>query len=286
MGTILIYATDGTEGRVGDRSGRSSDEGAGGRRRVSRSTKVVKTTQSRVVVQLQEGNGRLAPRLECGTRAVSVTSRTSSIAATSPRRPRGGQGRRHTQGSWPDRPQAHPEAQHQNGNTVSPVELIERAKDAPPREPSVTARRATAIGAGGPGGRGRGGGRGRYRERSARLGPTSRRSGEGGRRPPPPSLDASVDARTRVTEPARSLARRRTRKTLIGDADRRPPAEALERQSVSLTLVSHALWSGVHYVFAARFSLPLAHHHKLGPLFLFVPTSTRSLSANFLSGFA
>jgi uncharacterized protein len=55
---------------------------------------------------------------------------------------------------------------HENGNTVSPEELIERAKDAPPREPSED-RPPRDGGRGGRGGRGGGGGgRGRDRERS------------------------------------------------------------------------------------------------------------------------
>jgi len=48
---------------------------------------------------------------------------------------------------------------HENGNTVSPEELIERAKDAPPREREEERPRG-----GDRGGRG-GGGRGRDRER-------------------------------------------------------------------------------------------------------------------------
>jgi polyribonucleotide nucleotidyltransferase len=47
---------------------------------------------------------------------------------------------------------------HENGNTVSPEELIERAKDAPPRAPEERPRDGDRRG-----GRGGGGGRGRDR---------------------------------------------------------------------------------------------------------------------------
>jgi transcriptional accessory protein Tex/SPT6 len=56
-------------------------------------------------------------------------------------------------------------AKHENGNLVQPEELIERAKDAPPREreerpPRRDGDRGRRGGSGG-GGRGRGGGRDR-----------------------------------------------------------------------------------------------------------------------------
>ena len=57
-GTILIYATDGHEGGVGDRGDRGADEGARGRRRVT-DAKVVKTTQFGAFVELKKGTDGL-----------------------------------------------------------------------------------------------------------------------------------------------------------------------------------------------------------------------------------
>ena len=71
-----------TEGRVGDRGGRGPDEGAGGRRRVPQ-CEGRQDDAVRRVRRAQEGNGRTCSTSRTSGRAVSVTSRTSSIAATS-----------------------------------------------------------------------------------------------------------------------------------------------------------------------------------------------------------
>src|SRR5262249_19828474 len=80
---------------------------------------------------------------------------------------------------------------HENGHTVSPEELIERAKNAPPRERTEERPRGDRERRGGRGGRGRGGERGSPRDDKqtceGRLSAALRRSIRGRRGPRDPS---------------------------------------------------------------------------------------------------
>ena len=151
-GTILIYATDGQkaasaiaaiealtkEPEVGDEF---------------RNAKVVKTTQFGAFVELKKGTDGLLHVSNVGPGRVGhiedVINRGDilDVLVQEVDKARGRIGLKLIQ-------------KHENGNTVSPEELIERAKDAPPR-PREEERPPRD---GGRGGRG-GGGRGRDRER-------------------------------------------------------------------------------------------------------------------------
>ena len=158
-GTILIYATDGTkaaeaiaaiesltkEPEVGDEF---------------RNAKVVKTTQFGAFVELKKGTDGLLHVSNVGPGRVGhiedVINRGDilDVLVQEVDKARGRIGLKLIQ-------------KHENGNTVSPEELIERAKDAPPREPSEDRPPRDGDRRGGRGGRGGGGGgRGRDRERS------------------------------------------------------------------------------------------------------------------------
>jgi len=158
-GTILIYATDGQkaasaiaavealtkEPEVGDEF---------------RNAKVVKTTQFGAFVELKKGTDGLLHVSNVGPGRVGhiedVINRGDilDVLVQEVDKARGRIGLKLIQ-------------KHENGNTVSPEELIERAKDAPPREPSEDRPPRDGDRRGGRGGRGGGGGgRGRDRERS------------------------------------------------------------------------------------------------------------------------
>src|SRR6266540_430178 len=151
-GTILIYATDGTKASAAIAAVESltkepevGDE--------FRNAKVVKTTQFGAFVELKKGTDGLLHVSNVGPGRVGhiedVINRGDilDVLVQEVDKARGRIGLKLIQ-------------KHENGNTVSPEELIERAKDAPPR-PREEERPPRD---GGRGGRG-GGGRGRDRER-------------------------------------------------------------------------------------------------------------------------
>ena len=149
-GTILVYATEGTKGEAAaaaihalTKSPEVGDTYTG---------KVVKTTQFGAFVELKKGTDGLLHVSNVGPGRVAhiedVMSRGDvvDVLVQEVDKDRGRIGLKLI-------------AKHENGGLVMPEELIERAKDAPPREPSEDRPR---------GDRGRGGGRdrGRSRERA------------------------------------------------------------------------------------------------------------------------
>jgi polyribonucleotide nucleotidyltransferase len=153
-GTILIYATDGTKARNAIQAIESltkepevGDE--------FRNAKVVKTTQFGAFVELKKGTDGLLHVSNVGPGRVGhiedVIQRGDilDVLVQEVDKARGRIGLKLIQ-------------KHENGHTVSPEELIERAKDAPPRE-RTEERPRDGERRGGRGGRGRGG---RDRERS------------------------------------------------------------------------------------------------------------------------
>src|SRR6476469_8779011 len=157
-GTILIYATDGQKAA----SAIAAVEALTKEPEVGDeflNAKVVKTTQFGAFVELKKGTDGLLHVSNVGPGRVGhiedVINRGDilDVLVQEVDKARGRIGLKLIQ-------------KHENGNTVSPEELIERAKDAPPREPSED-RPPRDGGRGGRGGRGGGGGgRGRDRERS------------------------------------------------------------------------------------------------------------------------
>ena len=157
-GTILIYATDGQKAA----SAIAAVEALTKEPEVGDeflNAKVVKTTQFGAFVELKKGTDGLLHVSNVGPGRVGhiedVINRGDilDVLVQEVDKARGRIGLKLIQ-------------KHENGNTVSPEELIERAKDAPPREPSED-RPRDGDRRGGRGGRsGGGGGRGRDRERS------------------------------------------------------------------------------------------------------------------------
>src|SRR5438445_5828466 len=144
-GTILIYATDGTKANAAISAIESltkepevGDQFTG---------KVVKTTQFGAFVELKKGTDGLLHVSNVGPGRVAhiedVMSRGDvvDVIVQEVDKARGRIGLKLV-------------AKHENGNLVQPEELIERAKDAPPRPPEEDRPRGDRRG-------GRGGGRGR-----------------------------------------------------------------------------------------------------------------------------
>ena len=166
-GTILVYATEGTKGEAAaaaihalTKSPEVGDTYTG---------KVVKTTQFGAFVELKKGTDGLLHVSNVGPGRVAhiedVMSRGDvvDVLVQEVDKDRGRIGLKLI-------------AKHENGGLVMPEELIERAKDAPPREPSEERPR---------GDRGRGGrDRGRSRERPR----TRAQNGSERRRKPPSSF--------------------------------------------------------------------------------------------------
>jgi polyribonucleotide nucleotidyltransferase len=158
-GTILIYATEGTKADAAisaikalTKEPEVGDEYTG---------KVVKTTQFGAFVELKKGTDGLLHVSNVGPGRVGhiedVIQRGDilDVLVQEVDKARGRIGLKLIQ-------------KHENGGTVSPEELIERAKNAPPRERSDDRPpRGDRGGRGGRGGRGRGGGE-RDRERAPR----------------------------------------------------------------------------------------------------------------------
>jgi len=153
-GTILIYATDGSKAKTAIEAIESltkepevGDE--------FKNAKVVKTTQFGAFVELKKGTDGLLHVSNVGPGRVGhiedVINRGDilDVLVQEVDKARGRIGLKLLQ-------------KHENGGTVSPEELIERAKDAPPRERTEERPRGDR----GRGGRGGGGGRGRERDRS------------------------------------------------------------------------------------------------------------------------
>jgi polyribonucleotide nucleotidyltransferase len=158
-GTILIYATEGTKARSAiaaiealTKEPEVGDQFTG---------KVVKTTQFGAFVELKKGTDGLLHVSNVGPGRVGhiedVIQRGDilDVLVQEVDKARGRIGLKLIQ-------------KHENGGTVSPEELIERAKNAPPREREEERPRDRERGRGGRGGRGRGGGPGRDRERAPR----------------------------------------------------------------------------------------------------------------------
>jgi polyribonucleotide nucleotidyltransferase len=154
-GTILIYATDGEKARsaIGAIEALTKEPEVGDE---FRNAKVVKTTQFGAFVELKKGTDGLLHVSNVGPGRVGhiedVINRGDilDVVVQEVDKARGRIGLKLIQ-------------KHENGTTVSPEELIERAKDAPPREREERPPR-DGDRRGGRGGRG--GGRGRDRERS------------------------------------------------------------------------------------------------------------------------
>ena len=125
-GTILVYATEGTKGEAASCRDPRAHEVPGGRRHVHGQGR--EDDRLRRVRRAQEGHGRPAPRLER-----RPGPRRSHPGRDGSRRRR----RRLVQEVDKDRGRIGLKlvAKHENGGLVTPEELIERAKDAPPREP-------------------------------------------------------------------------------------------------------------------------------------------------------
>jgi len=151
-GTILIYATDGTKAKAAiaaiealTKEPEVGDEYTG---------KVVKTTQFGAFVELKKGTDGLLHVSNVGPGRVAhiedVIQRGDilDVVVQEVDKARGRIGLKLLQ-------------KHENGNMVSPEELIERAKNAPPRprEEERPPRDGERRGRGGRGGRGRGGDR-------------------------------------------------------------------------------------------------------------------------------
>jgi polyribonucleotide nucleotidyltransferase len=155
-GTILIYATEGTQADAAisaikalTKEPEVGDEYTG---------KVVKTTQFGAFVELKKGTDGLLHVSNVGPGRVGhiedVINRGDilDVLVQEVDKARGRIGLKLIQ-------------KHENGGTVSPEELIERAKNAPPREREEERPRGDRDRRGGRGGRGRGGDRDRERER-------------------------------------------------------------------------------------------------------------------------
>jgi polyribonucleotide nucleotidyltransferase len=155
-GTILIYATEGTKADAAiaaiqalTKSPEVGDE--------YRNAKVVKTTQFGAFVELKKGTDGLLHVSNVGPGRVGhiedVINRGDivDVVVQEVDKERGRIGLKLLQ-------------KHENGNVVTPEELIERAKNAPPREEREERPRRDGDRRGGRGGRG-GGGRGRDRDR-------------------------------------------------------------------------------------------------------------------------
>jgi polyribonucleotide nucleotidyltransferase len=155
-GTILIYATDGLKAKEAisaiealTKEPEVGDEYTG---------KVVKTTQFGAFVELKKGTDGLLHVSNVGPGRVGhiedVINRGDilDVLVQEVDKARGRIGLKLIQ-------------KHENGGTVSPEELIERAKNAPPREREEERPRGDRDRRGGRGGRGRGGDRDRDRER-------------------------------------------------------------------------------------------------------------------------
>src|SRR6185312_7244289 len=127
-GTILIYATDGqkAESAIAAVQALTKEPEVGDE---FRNAKVVKTTQFGAFVELKKGTDGLLHVSNVGPGRVGhiedVINRGDilDVLVQEVDKARGRIGLKLIQ-------------KHENGNTVSPEELIERAKDAPPREPS------------------------------------------------------------------------------------------------------------------------------------------------------
>jgi polyribonucleotide nucleotidyltransferase len=153
-GTILIYATEGTKADAAisaikalTKEPEVGDEYTG---------KVVKTTQFGAFVELKKGTDGLLHVSNVGPGRVGhiedVINRGDilDVLVQEVDKARGRIGLKLIQ-------------KHENGRTVSPEELIERAKNAPPREREEERPRGDRERRGGRGGRGRGGDRDRER---------------------------------------------------------------------------------------------------------------------------
>jgi polyribonucleotide nucleotidyltransferase len=152
-GTILIYATEGTKARAAIEAIESiTKEPEVGD---TYTGKVVKTTDFGAFVELKKGTDGLLHVSNVGPGRVGhiedVISRgdTLDVVVQEVDKDRGRIGLKLV-------------AKHENGSLVQPAELIERAKDAPPRERSERPPRRDGGGRGGDRGRGRG--RGSRRE--------------------------------------------------------------------------------------------------------------------------
>jgi polyribonucleotide nucleotidyltransferase len=151
-GTLLIYATDGEKAEAGINAIKAlTKEPEVGD---TYTGKVVKTTQFGAFVELKKGTDGLLHVSNVGPGRVGhiedVMARGDvlDVVVQEVDKARGRIGLKLV-------------AKHENGNLVQPEELIERAKDAPPRPPEEDRPRRDDRGRGGRGGdRGRGGGRG------------------------------------------------------------------------------------------------------------------------------
>jgi polyribonucleotide nucleotidyltransferase len=152
-GTILIYATDGNkaEAAIAAIESLTKEPEVGDE---FHNAKVVKTTQFGAFVELKKGTDGLLHVSNVGPGRVGhiedVINRGDilDVLVQEVDKARGRIGLKLIQ-------------KHENGNTVSPEELIERAKNAPPRERTEERPRGDRDRRGGRGGRG-----GRDRERS------------------------------------------------------------------------------------------------------------------------
>src|SRR5216110_1829197 len=146
-GTILIYATEGTKAMeaVAAIESLTKEPEVGD----TFTGKVVKTTQFGAFVELKKGTDGLLHVSNVGPGRVAhiedVMSRGDvvDVIVQEVDKARGRIGLKLV-------------AKHENGNTVSPEELIERAKNAPPRERTEERPRGDRDRRGGRGGRGRG----------------------------------------------------------------------------------------------------------------------------------
>jgi polyribonucleotide nucleotidyltransferase len=157
-GTILIYATEGEKGdaAIAAISALTRDPEVGDQY----TGKVVKTTDFGAFVELKKGTDGLLHVSNVGPGRVNhiedVLARGDvvDVLVQEVDKARGRIGLKLVQ-------------KHENGGFVSPEELVERAKDAPPREPREERPRRDDRGGRGGGGRG-GGGRGGPRREEAR----------------------------------------------------------------------------------------------------------------------
>src|SRR5438445_5502911 len=146
-GTILIYATDGpkAEAAIAAIEAITKEPEVGDE---FRNAKVVKTTQFGAFVELKKGTDGLLHVSNVGPGRVGhiedVINRGDilDVLVQEVDKARGRIGLKLIQ-------------KHENGGTVSPEELIERAKSAPPREPTEERPRGDRDRRGGRGGRGR-----------------------------------------------------------------------------------------------------------------------------------
>src|SRR5207237_9244503 len=146
-GTIPVYATEGTKGDAAIEAIRTlTKEPEVGDTYTGR---VVKTTDFGAFVELKKGTDGLLHVSNVGPGRVNhiedVISRGDilDVLVQEVEKARGRIGLKLVQ-------------KHENGGFVSPEELVERAKDAPPREPRADRPRRDDRGRGGPGGGGRG----------------------------------------------------------------------------------------------------------------------------------